>query len=69
MREGQGTFTAGHPELIALGPQDLAGQGLLDHAYSAGRYHTLDYTAPLSTPLSAEDAAWAEMLVRGAGLV
>ena len=48
-------------------PLDL--QGLLDHAYSAGRYHTLDYAAPLNTPLAPEDAAWAETLVRGTGLV
>ena len=48
-------------------PLDL--QGVLDHAYSAGRYHTLDYAAPLSTPLPPEGAAWAETLARGAGLV
>ena len=48
-------------------PLDL--QSLLDHAYSAGRYHTLDYSAPLGVPLSPEDAAWTETLVREAGLV
>jgi hypothetical protein len=29
----------------------------------------LDYTAPLGTPLAPEDAAWADALVRNAGLV
>lgn len=42
-------------------PLDL--QALLDHAYTAGRYRNLDYSAPLIFPLEREDAAWAETLL------
>lgn len=42
-------------------------QALLDQAYTTGRYDHLDYRQSLDPPLSAEDAAWAEALLRAAG--
>lgn len=38
-------------------------QALLDRAYIAGRYASLNYTAPLDLPLQGERAAWAEALL------
>jgi hypothetical protein len=46
-------------------PLDL--QALVDQAYSKGRYDRLDYSLQLDPPLSAEDAAWVEALLKGAG--
>jgi hypothetical protein len=43
-------------------------QALIDRAYSSGRYHRcLDYSKPCEPPLEAEDAAWADVLLRQAG--
>ena len=42
-------------------------QALVDQAYTTGRYDRLDYGSKLNPPLSAEDAAWAEALLRVAG--
>ncbi len=45
-------------------------QSLVDQAYDAGAYgRTLNYARPLDPPLSAEDAAWADGLLRAAGRV
>ena len=42
----------------------LALQPLIDHCHERGRYHFLDYRPALEPPLSPEDAAWAEQLLR-----
>jgi hypothetical protein len=42
-------------------------QALVDQAYTTGRYDRLDYGAELDPPLPAEDAAWAEALLKTAG--
>jgi hypothetical protein len=43
-------------------------QALLDHTYASGRYHRrLDYARPCDPPLDADDASWAETLLRQAG--
>jgi hypothetical protein len=42
-------------------------QGLVDHAYGTGRYDRLEYGAELNPPLSADDAVWAESLLKAAG--
>jgi hypothetical protein len=42
-------------------------QALVEEAYTKGRYDRLDYSAELDPPLSAEDAAWAESLLKAAG--
>jgi hypothetical protein len=42
-------------------------QGLVDQAYTSGRNDRLDYGAELEPPLSAEDAAWADALLKAAG--
>lgn len=56
---------------VPLRPNDpqvlLDLQPLLDRAYANGRY-PIDYTRPPEPPLSPEDAAWAEALLRDAGL-
>ncbi len=39
-------------------------QPLIDQCHERGRYHFLDYRRPLEPPLSPEDAAWAEQLLR-----
>lgn len=46
-------------------PLDL--QALVDQAYTAGRYHKLDYRAALEPPLRPEDVAWAQTLLTAAG--
>jgi len=44
-------------------------QPLVDDAYRNGRYaRTLDYGQPCDPPLEGEDAAWADQLLRSAGL-
>lgn len=48
-------------------PVNLDLQALVDQAYTTGRYDRLDYGAALDTPLSAEDAAWAEALLKAVG--
>jgi hypothetical protein len=43
-------------------------QSLVDQAYDAGAYgRALDYRRPLEPPLSPDDAAWADGLLRAAG--
>ena len=44
-------------------------QELMEKVYRQGRYDTLDYAAPLESPLSEEDSAWAADLVRACGLM
>jgi hypothetical protein len=39
-------------------------QPLIDQCHERGRYHLLDYRLPLDPPLSREDAAWADQLLR-----
>src|SRR5262249_43382327 len=47
-------------------PLDL--QALMDQCYRNGRYErTIDYRKDCMPPLSAEDAAWADELLREAG--
>ncbi|QDV32515.1 DUF4058 family protein [Tautonia plasticadhaerens] len=46
-------------------PLDL--QELIDLAYENGRYGRIDYKAEAAPPLSREDAAWADGLLRGRG--
>jgi hypothetical protein len=49
-------------------PVLLAIQPLIDSAYTNGRYdRTIDYTRPPDPPLEADDAAWADDLLRRAG--
>lgn len=47
-------------------PLDL--QALLDQAYRNGRYDTLDYKAEPDPPLTGEDAAWANEVLKAGGL-
>jgi hypothetical protein len=42
-------------------------QAVGDQAYAAGRYYKLDYSMALDPPLPAQDAAWADQLLRAAG--
>ena len=54
----------GDPDIIL----DL--QSLVDQAYEAGAYgRSLDYTRELDPPLSPNDAAWADGLLRAAGRI
>lgn len=46
-------------------PLDL--QALLDQCYRNGRYDDIDYAEPPIPALDAEDAAWAEALLKAAG--
>jgi hypothetical protein len=43
-------------------------QVLLDDCYRDGRYQRLDYRAELTPPLEADDAGWADALLRERGL-
>ena len=56
---------------LPLRPQEsrmnLDLQALVDQAYAMGRYDRLDYGTELDPPLSAEDTAWAEGLLKAAG--
>jgi len=45
----------------------LSLQPLLERAYTAGAHDDIDYSKPLDPPLSAEDEAWADQLLRSAG--
>jgi Protein of unknown function (DUF4058) len=47
-------------------PLDL--QALVAQVYRHGRYDDIDYTLPPVPPLDPADAAWADELLRGAGL-
>ena len=42
-------------------------QPLVDRAYAAGGHDDLDYTVDPDPPLAADDAAWADALLRSAG--
>jgi hypothetical protein len=42
-------------------------QALIDQCYRNGRHDDIDYTQPTLPPLSSEDAAWAESLLKAAG--
>jgi hypothetical protein len=46
-------------------PLDL--QALITQVYRHGRYDDIDYTVPPVPPLDADDAAWADELLRAAG--
>jgi hypothetical protein len=46
-------------------PLDL--QALIGQVYRHGRYDDIDYAVPAVPPLDADDAAWAEALLRAAG--
>lgn len=46
-------------------PLDL--QALLDQCYHNGRYDDIDYTKPPVPPLSVDDTAWADALLKAAG--
>ena len=56
---------------IPLRPTDrdvaLDLQAVVDEAYEKGRYDRTDYRRPLAPPLPAEDAAWANEILRKAG--
>jgi hypothetical protein len=59
------------PVKIPLRPADapviLQLQPLIERVYAAGGYEDLDYSKPPIPPLSAEDEAWADELLRQAG--
>jgi len=42
-------------------------QAIVDQCYQNGRYHTIDYQVDADPPLRGDDAAWADVLLRGAG--
>jgi hypothetical protein len=42
-------------------------QPLMDRVYVAGGHDDIDYSKPLDPPLSADDEAWADQLLRAAG--
>jgi hypothetical protein len=42
-------------------------QSLIDRVYRAGGHDDIDYAQPLDPPLSPEDEAWADQLLRDAG--
>lgn len=42
-------------------------QALIERAYAAGGHDDIDYRKPPDPPLEAEDAAWAEALLKEAG--
>jgi hypothetical protein len=46
-------------------PLDL--QALIDQCYRNGRYDDIDYAQPAIPPLAADDAAWADALLKAAG--
>jgi hypothetical protein len=43
-------------------------QPMLDHGYQSGRHDDIDYTKPADPPLENDAAAWADDLLRKAGL-
>jgi hypothetical protein len=57
---------------VPLRPDDkdavLQLQTLLDDCYRDGRYQHLDYSSELMPPLEADDARWAEGILREKGL-
>ena len=48
-------------------PARLDLQSLLDQCYHNGRYDDIDYAVAPEPPLSGDDAAWAQALLKGAG--
>jgi hypothetical protein len=44
-------------------------QPLINQCHERGRYHMLNYRLGLNPPLPAEDAAWADQLLRQAQLL
>ena len=48
-------------------PVQLDLHALVEQVYDTGRYDDLDYGAQLDLPLTGEDAAWAEALLKTAG--
>ena len=60
------------PVRVPLRPGDppavLQLQPLIERVYAAGGYDDIDYSKPPDPPLRAEDEAWADELLRGAGL-
>ncbi len=42
-------------------------QGLITHVYERGRYDDMDYRKPCVPPLTGEEAAWADELLKAAG--
>lgn len=44
-------------------------QPLIDQCYEGGRYHLLNYRLELEPPLTPDDAAWAEQLLRQSHLL
>lgn len=59
------------PVNVPLRPTDppvvLQLQPLVERVYTSGGYEDIDYSKPLDPPLSAEDEAWADDLLRKAG--
>ena len=47
---------------------DWIRRSLVDRCYANGRYDDLDYRAEPNPPLEADEAAWADELLRGKGL-
>jgi hypothetical protein len=58
------------PVPLREGEQDvpLELQPLIDRAYESGRHDDIDYSKPADPPLEIDDAAWADDLLRKAGL-
>jgi len=52
---------ANEPDLV------LALQPLVERVYTAGGHDDIDYRRPADPPLEADDAAWADQLLRSAG--
>ena len=51
------------------GPAGLSLQMLIDRAYENGRYaRTIDYRKPCEPALEADDASWADQLLKAAGM-
>ena len=48
-------------------PVKLDLQALVEQVYETGRYDDLGYRTDLDPPLTGEDAAWAEVLLKAAG--
>lgn len=57
--------------LIPLRPHEppviLNLQAILDECYRKGRYHHIDYSRPPEPPLNADDAEWADAVLKAAG--
>ena len=60
-------FNSPFPGMAPLPGTDLGRRTQLRQVYHHGRYDDIDYTLPPVPPLEAEDAAWADELLRAAG--